>query len=145
MVRENWHERLEAYLDDELDPAARCSFAAETAADPDLARELAERRAFREDARQAMHAEVPADLAGLATVPTAGRRSVLRRLALPLAAVLALAVLAPTLLRNLPGAAGPRSELTRAGQVVAVRYGEIPDAAVELEAGCYHLSLGSCP
>ena len=62
---------------------------------------------------------------------------------LGLAAVLALALLAPTLLRNLDGAAG-RSTPVRSGQVVAVRFGEIPGGTVTLEAGCYDRSTGTC-
>ena len=62
---------------------------------------------------------------------------------LAVAATLALAIMAPTVLRNLDGAEGPRS-ITVAGPVAAVRFGEEPDATVVLEAGCFDLAAGSC-
>ena len=61
-----------------------------------------------------------------------------------LAAVLTLALLAPTLLRNDHGAEGPRSPITRAGNVTALRFGEQPGETTVLEAGCYDLAVGSC-
>jgi anti-sigma factor RsiW len=166
-----WNERLEAYLDDEMTPADREAFAAEVAADPELACRVQARRDFREAARSALRAGVPEGLAagiaaginaGVAAPPedsrpgTAGGRGHAgagrvqrwrpsrRWAAVALAATLALAALAPTLLRNLDGAAGPRSTITRSGQVVAVRFGERPNAAVVLEAGCFDRSTGEC-
>ncbi len=85
---------------------------------------------------------------GIAAVPTPDmpreRPRRLRRAwpALALAAVLTVAVLGPRLLRNIPGAAGPRSPITHAGQVVAVRYGEQPERTVTLETGVYDQRTG---
>jgi anti-sigma factor RsiW len=177
MKPDPWQERLEAFLDHELDPTARDAFAAEAAADPEIAAALAARRRLREAARDALTVGVPADVTDLATAalrmgaaePRAGadtapddcldappaprpharlarawpRRPRARWAVLGLAAVLALALLAPTLLRNLDGAAG-RSTPVRSGQVVAVRFGEIPGGTVTLEAGCYDRSTGIC-
>ena len=63
---------------------------------------------------------------------------------LALAAVLTLAIFAPRLLRNDQGAVGPHSPFTTGGPVIALRFGETPDAVVDLEAGCYHLTTGTC-
>ena len=138
MAREIWSEQLEAYLDGELDPRAAQAFEAETAADPELSRMLEERRSFRQDARHALGGDMPAELAPLARAmgrPVNRRRTGRRWPLLAAAATLAVAVLAPTLLRNIHGAAGPRSTITRSGQVVAIRFGETPGGTVVLEPG----------
>ncbi len=155
MARDDWPVRLEAYLDGELDPADAAAFEAETAADPALQAELAGRRAFREAARGALIGDPAAGFAGLADPALhAGRRpgalgthrgEVGRRRprswqVLALAATVAAALLVPRLLRNEHGAEGPRSSITRAGQVAAVRFGEQPGETVQLEAGVYDLS-----
>jgi len=155
MATERWYERLEAYLDGELDRSERAAFETETAADPALQAELEARGAFREQSRRALAgaAGLPDDLAddladlargrGRQTTPTRPRRLQDRWPVLALAAVLLLAILAPTVLRNDHGAAGPRS-ITTAGPVTAVRFGEEPGAIAVLEAGCYDLAAGSC-
>ena len=148
MARDDWYERLEAYLDGELDRVDTAAFEAETAADPALQSALDERRAFRAQARRALSADLPADLADLAVglgrqTRTRNPRRHRRWQAVALAATLAAAVLAPSLLRNRSGAEGPRS-ITMAGPVAAVRFGEQPDATVVLEAGCFDLAAGSC-
>jgi anti-sigma factor RsiW len=152
MARDDWHERLEACLDGELDPAAAAAFVAETAADPELQAALAERRAFRDRARSALAGDVPAALIdlvrrpGQATTATpmdrrdARRRPWRRWPVLALAATLALAFVVPALLRNEHGAEGPRSTITRAGQVAAIRFGEQPGETVTLEAGWHDQS-----
>jgi len=149
MARDDWPERLEAYLDGELDPAAAAAFASETAADPARRAELAERQAFREAAQRALAGGVPVDLAAVARGvgrdamrpadvvrdrPTARGRG---WRVLAIAATLVLVLVAPRLLRNDPGAEGPRSPINRAGQVAAVRFGEQPGETVILEAGRY--------
>ena len=150
MARDQWHEQLEAYLDGELDRAATIEFEAETAADEELTAELRERRAFRHSAREALTGGLPSGLAELArglgrqTSPSKNPRRDHRWTMLALAAGLTLAILAPRLLRNDHGAVGPRSLITTGGPVVALRFGETPDAVVDLEAGCYHLTTGTC-
>jgi len=147
MARDDWYTRLEAYLDGELDPAAEDAFAVEMAADPDLRSAAAERLAFRDHARSALSGDVPPALADFArglgqepiptlTNPRDARPRPWRSWpVLALAATLALAFLVPALLRNEHGAEGPRSTITRAGQVAAVRFGEQPGKTVTLEAG----------
>ena len=149
--RNQWHERLEAYLDGELDRVERTTFEAETAADPDLAAELEARRRLRDRTRAALGADLPEDLVDLARA--SGRRPrastsrfrVDRRwVVVALAATIALAIVAPRVLRDMTGADGHRSSITRSGQLVAVRFGEQPGETIELEAGCYHLNHGEC-
>jgi anti-sigma factor RsiW len=137
MARDDWPERLEAYLDGELDAGAAAAFTAETAADPDLRAALAGRRAFRDLARGALADGLPA-----APAERAGtrRRRGRRWPVLAIAATLALAIVVPALLRNEHGAEGPRSTITRAGQVAAVRFGERPGETVTLEAGWHDQS-----
>ena len=150
MARDQWYEQLEASLDGELDPAAAAEFEAEAAADAELTAELRERRTFRQSAREALTSDLPSDLAELAR--GLGRQTSQSRdphrdhrwTMLALAAGLTLAILAPRLLRNDHGAAGPRSIITTGGPVVALRFGESPDTVVDLEAGCYHLTTGAC-
>ncbi len=150
MAHEQWDIMLEAYLDDELDPTTAAAFEAATAEDPALAAILEERRAFRNTARGALDSDLPPDLAALAsgfsrqTAPAARKPRDRRWTLMALAAVLTLAILAPRLLRNDPGAEGPQSTLTTGGSVIAIRYGEQADAAIDLEAGCYHLTTGAC-
>jgi len=151
MTPEQWNLYLEDYLADELTPDQRAAFEAATTADPALAAELEARRAFGAAARRALGADLPCDLEDLATAALrAGRQPSPRRFPrrwamLAAAAVLALAVLAPTLLRNLDGAVGHRSTTNlRSGQVVAVRFGEQPGRAVHLEAGCFDQNQGAC-
>jgi anti-sigma factor RsiW len=150
MTPEQWNQHLEAYLANELTPDQRAAFEAAVAADPALAAELEARRAFGAAARGALGADLPSDLEDLATgALRAGRQSSLRRFPrrwamLAAAAVLAVAVLAPVLLRNLDGAVGRRSTNLRSGQVVAVRFGEQPGRAVHLEAGCFDQNQGVC-
>jgi len=160
MTREEWDQLLEPYLAGELDPAARERFEAATAADAALADALAARRAFGDAARRALDTDLPDDLEGLAAralhegqrthgEDRAGRRDRGRWFARPwvplaAAAVLALAILAPDVLRNLDGAAGHRSPISRSGQVVAVRFGEQPGRAIHLEAGCFDQTRGDC-
>lgn len=148
--RQDWHVRLEAYLDGELDQVARQTFEAETAADPALQAELAARRRFRSQTREALSGDLPSDLAQLATA--VGRRPrgesrfrVDRRwVAVALAATLALVIVVPGVLRNQLGVAGSHATITRSGQLVAVRFGEIQGDTIELEAGCYDLDHGEC-
>ena len=150
MAHEQWNIMLEAYLDGELDPATAADFEAATAADPALTAILEERRAFKTSARRALDSDLPPDLAALAssfsrqTEPATRKPRDRRWTLMALAAVLTLAILAPRLLRNVPGVAGPRSTITTGGSVIAVRFGEQAEAAVELEAGCYHLTTGAC-
>jgi len=150
MARDQWYEQLEAYLDGELDRAATAEFEAETAADAGLTAELRERQVFRHSAREALTSDLPPDLTELArglgrqTSPSENPRRDHRWIMLALAAGLTLAILAPRLLRNDHGAVGPRSTITTGGPVVALRFGETPDAVVDLEAGCYHLTTGTC-
>lgn len=154
MARDDWSERLEAYLDGELDRAETAAFEAETAADPALQAELAARREFRDRARRALLGETPADLADLARslgrlapirpAPSPGRpgRAGRRRVwaALAIAASLGLILLVPALLRDRPAAEGPSIPITRTGQVVAIRFGEIPGETVVLQTGSYDLT-----
>ncbi len=150
MAREQWDIMLEAYLDDELDPTTAATFEAATAEDPALTAILQERRAFKASARRALDSDLPSDLAALAsgfsrqTAPATRKPRDQRWTLMALAAVLTLAILAPRLLRNDPGAEGPRSTITTGGTVIAFRYGEHAEAAVDLEAGCYHLTTGAC-
>lgn len=137
MASENWQERLEAYLDGELDAAAAAAFDAETAASPALQTELAARQRFGALARgilrdEATAAAVPAPAARRAR--GARRRRTRITAAVAVAAALGLLLLAPTLVRR----SAPVPEI-RAGQVVALRFGEIPDATVTLRTGCYDL------
>ncbi|HOX25516.1 MAG TPA: hypothetical protein PLL30_11905 [Candidatus Krumholzibacteria bacterium] len=152
MGYDDWSERLEMYLDGELDDAAHAAFEAETAANPALATALAQRRAFRDEARLALtggavptladHAHVAARQPAPPKTKTQAARPRLERgwPLLAAAATLALAILAPTVLRDDRGAEGPRSAITRAGQVAAVRFGEEPGKTVMLEAGWYDRS-----
>ena len=150
MARDQWYEQLEAYLDGELDRAAATEFEAETAADQELIAELRERKAFRDEARGALTGDLPPDLTELArglgrqTSQSKNPRRDHRWTMLALAAGLTLAIFAPRLLRNDHGAVGPRSIITTGGPVVALRFGETPGAVVDLEAGCYHLTTGTC-
>ena len=64
--RNQWHERLEAYLDGELDRVERTTFEAETVADPGLTAELEARRRLRDRTREALGADLPEDLVDLA-------------------------------------------------------------------------------
>lgn len=150
MAHEQWDIMLEAYLDDELDPTTAAAFEAATAEDPELTAILQERREFKASARRALDSDLPSDLAALAsgfsrqTAPATRTRRDRRWTLMALAAVLTLAILAPQMLRNFLGAEGPRSTITTGGSVIAIRYGEQADAAVDLEAGCYHLTTGAC-
>lgn len=150
MTPEQWNQHLEDYLADELTPDQRAAFEAATTAAPALAAELEARRAFGAAARRALGADLPCDLEDLATgALRTGRQPTPRRLqrrwaVLAAAAVLAVAVLAPVLLRNLDGAVGHRSTTLRSGQVVAVRFGEQPGRAIHLEAGCFDQNQGIC-
>lgn len=137
MASENWQERLEAYLDGELDAAAAAAFEAETAASPARQAELATRQRFGALAREVLRGEataaaVPAPAARRAR--GARRRRTRITAAVAVAAALGLLLLAPTLVRR----SAPVPEI-RAGQVVAFRFGEIPDATVTLRTGCYDL------
>lgn len=155
MADDRRHEQLEAYLDQQLDADEIAAFEAALAADPDLARELDERRAFRREARAALADSDDLDLDALAhsvaassASPPSSRPRAWRRARWPMlaaAAVLCAAVLGPRLLRDDPGAPDQHPTMTRSGQVVALRFGEQPGAAIHLEAGCYHQSLGECP
>jgi len=152
MARDDWNERLEAYLDGELAPEEAAAFAAATAADPARQDELEARRRFRAAARDALGDEPALDVAALVRGAAAAPAPVGERTgprwrrrawpALALAAVLAVAVLGPRLLRNVPGAAGPRSTTIRAGQVTAVGYGEEPGRTVTLQTGVYDQRTG---
>ncbi len=150
MKHEQWFERLEAYLDGELSPGPRVEFEAAAAADLGLRAELEARRDFRVAARRALSTDLPQDLQDLAIQALrAGYRSAPRRnsrrwAVLAIAAALIAAVLVPTLVRNIDGAAGPRSSTFRSGQVVAVRFGEQPGRAVHLEAVCFDQNQGVC-
>jgi anti-sigma factor RsiW len=154
MAHDSWYERLEAYLDGELDANARAAFEEESATRADWSAELKSRLRFRDEARQALRGEVPEDLftASNATEVSPGQaparvlpfpRYRLRPL-LALAAVLVLAILAPRLLRNQQGAVGPRSTITIDGPVTALGYGETPHQTTRLEAGCFDLAAGVC-
>lgn len=154
MAHDSWYERLEAYLDGELDAGARVAFEEETARNADWSAELKARLGFREEARQALRGEVPEDLftARNATEASPGQaparvlpfpRNRLRPL-LALAAVLVLVILAPRLLRNERGAEGPRSTITIDGPVTALRFGETPDQTARLRAACFDLAAGVC-
>lgn len=152
MKHERWEEQLEAYLSGELDEEARESFETETAANPEWKAALASRQAFSLAARAALRDEPAADLQELAVRSLRAGRVAGRRQAAPrrriwislAAAVLVLAAFLPVLLRNFDGAAGPRSSITRSGQLVAVRFGEMPGETVRYEAGCFDQSYGTC-
>jgi anti-sigma factor RsiW len=144
MAHERWQEQLEAWLDGELDPESSARFEAETESDPELRAERDARIRFRDRARAALRNEVSFGL-GLEHAPLVTRRP--RRPRWPVfaaAAVLAVAILIPALLRNQDGAEGPRSTLDLAGNVAAPRFGETPNGTVVLEAGCFDLAAGSC-
>jgi len=150
MKREQWLQQLEAYLDNELNSEQRAAFEEATAAAPDLRAELDARRAFGAAARGALDADLPPELEDLAVQAlrtgyrTAPRRLTRRWALLAAAATVAVAVLAPRLLRNLDGAAGPRSHTFHSDQVVAVRFGEQPGRTTYLEAGCFDQNQGLC-
>ena len=133
MASERWHEQLEAYLDGELDDDAADAFAAQVAASPELQAELASRQRFRAVSRRILGSD-NVDTPMPAKAPT--RRSISRRSRVTAAAALAAAVglllLAPALARR----RAPAPEI-RAGQIVAIRFGEIPGATVTLETGTY--------
>lgn len=133
MAPDNWHVQLEAYLDGELDAAAAAAFEAETAASPALQAELSARRDFRAVARDVLLREAP-------PYPHHARPAARRprfRTWTAAAAALALLLLAPWLLR-LSGVSSPsRADELRAGQVVAIRFGELPGVTAVLEVGCY--------
>ncbi|MBK8168065.1 MAG: hypothetical protein IPK64_19130 [bacterium] len=141
MASENWQERLEAYLDGELDAAATAAFDAETAASPARQAELAARQRFGALAREVLRGEATA-----AAVPApatrrardAGRRRIRITAAAAVAAALGLLLLAPPLVRR------PASvPALRGGPVVALRFGEIPGATAVLESGCYDQATGT--
>lgn len=162
MAHDNWQERLEAYLDGELDAGARSAFEAEATRDPALSKELSERRTFRERTRSALRGGLPEKLVNLRdleegraarTKDSTAKHTTGRILSIPtsrlrpllaLAAVLLLAILAPQLLRNRHGAEGPRSSITIDGPVTALGYGETPHQTTRLEAGCFDLAAGAC-
>lgn len=142
MASENWQERLEAYLDGELDAAAVAAFEAETANSPALQAELAARQRFGALARGILRDEATAT-AGPAVRPAprarrlAGRRARIAA-AVGVAAALGLLLLAPTLVQR------PASTpALRGGPVVALRFGEIPGATANLESGCYDQATGT--
>lgn len=161
MTRDDWGIALEAYLDEELTTKEAEAFADAVAADPAKGAELQARLAQRARWRRALGApgdrdnpEVPR-LSGRISGRTSGRfpdrisgrmpnARNLHQLWMPvaLAACLALAFGVPRLLRNDDGAVGPRSTITRDGQVAAVRYGESPGRTVRLESGSIELPAG---
>ena len=140
MASDTWSERLEAYLDGELDDEAAAAFAAETAASAALSAELEARRGFRALARGVwLDEEAPApQITGPRTVRGVhGRASRRAWTAAAVAAALVLLLLAPPPARRSTSKSTPPAPEIRAGQVVAVRFGEIPNATVRLETGCY--------
>lgn len=133
MASENWQERLEAYLDGELDAEAVADFEAETAASPALQAELAARRRFGAMTRGILRGEATqAPVSAVRPARGTTRRRAGITAAAALAAVLCLLLLAPPLMRR--AASAPE---IRAGQVVAIRFGEIPGATVTLKTGCF--------
>ena len=157
MTRDDWRVALEAYLDGELTAPEADAFADAVAADPAKGAELRARLAQRARWRRALgapgdrdHPEAPlfsgrisGRISGRFTDRTPHARN-LHKLWMPvaLAACLALAFGVPRLLRNDNGAVGPRSTITRDGQVAAVRYGESPGRTVRLESGSIELPAG---
>jgi anti-sigma factor RsiW len=140
MASDTWGERLEAYLDGELDNEAAAAFEAETAASASLQAELESRRRFRALARGVLLDETaPAPLIGSPRTVRGVHGRAARRVwgATAVAAVLGLLLLAPTLARRNAPTSPPRLPDIRAGQVVAIRFGEIPNATVTIETGCY--------
>jgi len=140
MASDTWSEQLEAYLDCELDDEAAAAFAAETAASAPLRDDLEARRAFRALARGVLLDEkAPAPLIGSQRTARGEHSRASRRVwaVAAVAAALGLLLLAPTLARRSAPTSPPRLSDIRAGQVVAVRFGEIPNATVTIETGCY--------
>lgn len=139
MASENWQERLEAYLDGELDAGAVADFEAETAASPALQAEVAARRRFGAMTRVILQGEATA-----APSPAArpARRFDGRRLRITavaaVAAALGLLLLAPPLARRPAGTA-----VLRSGLVVAPRFGEAPGTTTILETGCFDQATGT--
>lgn len=142
MASENWQERLEAYLDRELDAGAVADFEAETAASPALQAELAARQRFRTVAREVLRGEATATNGSAVRLAPRARRLAGRRAritaAAAVAAALGLLLLAPPLVRR-----PPNTPALRGGQVVALRFGEIPGATAVLESGCYDQATGT--
>jgi len=140
MASDTWSERLEAYLDGELDDEAAVAFAAETAASAPLRAELEARRGFRALVRGALLDETaPVPLIGSPRKARGVHGRASRRVwtAAAVAAALGLLLLTPTRARRPAPTSPPRAPEIRAGQVVAIRFGEIPNATVTIETGCY--------
>lgn len=135
MASDDWRERLEAYLDGELDAEAAAAFTAETAASPQLQSELAARQRFGTVVRGVLRGDATPLLvtAMRRDRGPAMRRARIATAATALAAVLCLLLLSPRLVRQ-----RVRATEIRAGQVVAVRFGEIPGATVTIRTGCYN-------
>ena len=149
MASENWRINLEAYLDGELPAQEADAFAAAAAADPVIGAEIEARLAMRKGWHQALGEPMtlapgllPTSVGPVRTRIPADRRPIKTWIPVALAACLALAVGIPHLLRNDNGAEGPRSTITRDGQVVAIRYGETPGRTVHLEPDAMELPAG---
>lgn len=140
MASENWQERLEAYLDGELDTAAAAAFEAETTSSSELQAELAARRRFRAVTRDILREEAVPTLALDARHARGAVRRRNRNLAamVAVAAALCLILLAPPLARR-----ASTASVLRGGPVVAVRFGDVAGATVILEVGCYDQSTGT--
>jgi len=121
MTPEQWHERLEAYLDGELAPREAAAFEGETAADPELARQLAGRRRLREAARAVL---------GEGSAAGSGRLVAASWRRLGWVALAAAAVLALLLLNG-----RHTGEPSAVALVTAPRLGEQPGVTHELAAG----------
>ena len=137
MAHEEFHIRLEAYIDGEMPPAEAAAFAVELASDPELKATHEDRLAWRRSARQALGGGISSDF----DLTNRGRRWLPSWPVMAVAASLVLAVLVPELLRN-DGTEGPRSTLISSGQVTALRFGEIPGQTVMLETGAIEFTAG---
>lgn len=150
MAHDQKYIDLEAYLDGELAPEQAEAFAAALADDPELQAahdaRLADRRLFQEALGEDVAIADLASTVPAAPIPFSGsaraKRLPYSRIGMALAASICLVILVPRVLRNDDGAEGPRSPITRSGQVAVVRYGEIPGETTVLETGYITLPAG---
>ncbi len=141
MRPEHWKITLEAYIDGELPPQEAASFLELVNTNPAMAAEMKTRLSLRQDWQKALLSESLAQSETMAVPPIHRRRGPIP-LWIPVALAACL-VLVFGVSRQLSNGGGSSYQVTIAGQVSALRYGERPHKTLVLKTGYLELPAAS--